>query len=126
MFECHRCTRVYHPPCITPDGKEAVVMDDRYDSYVCPDCEALYARENLAKQIKKSQEETPSSQDKDEFGNNVPCRKCDQKGNSWNMFECTECGGRYHLSCATPGGEAVDPAVRPNARNAFLSKSKPK
>jgi hypothetical protein len=30
MFECNRCQGVYHPPCITPDGKEAKVMDDRY------------------------------------------------------------------------------------------------
>ena len=52
MFECHRCNRVFHPPCITPDGREAVVMDDRYDSYVCFGCEAQ-AQENKLNGNKK-------------------------------------------------------------------------
>lgn len=108
MFECHRCRRVYHPPCITPDGKEAVVMDHRYDSYVCPDCETLYALELFKRQMRASREESSSTQYEEEFGNIISCRTCNQKGNSWDMFECSECGGTHHPSCATQTVEAND------------------
>jgi hypothetical protein len=49
-----------------------------------------------------------SSQDEDEFGYNTFCMVCNHKENSWDMFECVECGGLCHPLCATPGGETVE------------------
>jgi hypothetical protein len=59
MCECHRCVQVFHPPCVTPDGNEVVVMDDRYDSYVCPSCEVLYVREGSKRQ-KMNERDNPA------------------------------------------------------------------
>jgi hypothetical protein len=80
-------------------------MDDRYDSYICPSCEALYARED-SKRSKINQNDGPARYE-EEFGSMISCNTCEVQGNSWNMFECAKCGSAHHPLCATPGGEKV-------------------
>ncbi|KAF3326978.1 hypothetical protein FCM35_KLT08608 [Carex littledalei] len=46
--------------------------------------------------------EVESEQEEFEFGYITHCGICDQKGNSWDMFECKECGSSHHPSCASP------------------------
>lgn len=67
-------------------------MDDKYDSYVCPSCEALYAYEGSKRQVKVDQGEGSSAPYEEEFESIVSCCTCEEQGNSREIFECDECG----------------------------------